>query len=193
MKAINVTSTEAGRSLNFQFSDTTYNLNLTGTTGSIATLGSITAGTLYTTGTYTNVPLSGGTGVHILATVVISAGGVTGVTITSAGIGSTAADSLTTSAANIGGTGSGFAVAVSTITPYTATVITPVGAQLVAFSCDQNFWANANAAATIPAANSVTGLGSVLDPTSKNVQAYSNISVITAQAAHMSLEYFAVL
>jgi len=192
MKYINVASTEAGRSLNFQFSDTIYNLDLTSTTGSIATLGSITAGTLYTTGTYLNVPLSGGTGLQILATVVVSGGGVTAVTITNAGIGSTASDTLTVSNTYIGGTGSGFSIPVATITGYTATVLVPSQAHLVAFSCTQNFWVNPIAAATVPASNSVTGNGSVLNPTEKNLNGYTSFSVIVGQAALMSLEFFSV-
>lgn len=85
------------------------------TTDGVATIGSITAGSLYTDGTYTDVALTGGTGTGAKATIVVSGGAVTGVTITSPGNGYTAADSLTASAADIGGTGSGFAVAVATV------------------------------------------------------------------------------
>jgi hypothetical protein len=91
-------------------------INTAATTGAINTLGAITAGTLYTTGTYTNVPLTGGTGNGAQATIVVSGGGVTSVTITQRGTGYTVADSLSAAAANIGGTGSGFAVPVAAIT-----------------------------------------------------------------------------
>lgn len=91
-------------------------INTAATTGPIGVLGAITAGTLYTTGTYTNVPLTGGTGSGAQATIVVSGGGVTAVTLTKQGTGYTASDSLSAAAANIGGTGSGFAVAVTSIT-----------------------------------------------------------------------------
>jgi hypothetical protein len=91
-------------------------INTAATTGAIAVLGAITAGTLYTNGTYTNVPLTGGTGSGAQATIVVSGGGVTAVTLTKQGTGYTANDSLSAAAANIGGTGSGFAIPVSSIT-----------------------------------------------------------------------------
>lgn len=82
--------------------------------GSIYTLGAITGGTLYTAGTYTNVPLTGGTGSGALATIVVAAGAVTSVTVTYAGINYTVGDVLSASASRIGGTGSGFSVPVAT-------------------------------------------------------------------------------
>lgn len=91
-------------------------INTAATTGAIAALGAITAGTLYTNGTYTNVPLTGGTGSGAQATIVVSGGGVTAVTLTNQGTGYTANDALSASAANIGGTGSGFSIPVSSIT-----------------------------------------------------------------------------
>lgn len=91
-------------------------INTSATTGPINVLGAITAGTLYTTGTYTGVPLTGGSGSGAQATIVVSGGGVTAVTLTARGTGYTANDSLSAAAANIGGTGSGFAVAVTSIT-----------------------------------------------------------------------------
>jgi hypothetical protein len=85
------------------------------TTGNIGTLGAITAGTLYTNGTYSNVPLTGGTGSGATANITVSGGGVTAVTLVGRGTGYTAADALSAAAANIGGTGSGFSIPVSTI------------------------------------------------------------------------------
>lgn len=83
--------------------------------GSIETKGAITGGSLYTSGTYKNVPLTGGTGTGAVGTVVVAGGAVTGVTITSKGSGYTALDELSAAAADIGGTGSGFKVVVATI------------------------------------------------------------------------------
>jgi hypothetical protein len=82
----------------------------------VATIGAITGGSAYTTGTYFNVPLTGGTGSGALATVTVSGGAVTAVTITNGGLYYTAGGSLSAAAANIGGTGSGFSVLISTVT-----------------------------------------------------------------------------
>jgi hypothetical protein len=81
----------------------------------VATVGSVTAGTGYANGTYENVPLSGGTGSGVLATVVVASTVVSTVTITKAGTGYTVADVLSVPAAYAGGTGSGASVPVATI------------------------------------------------------------------------------
>lgn len=81
----------------------------------IATVGTIVPGSLYTDGTYTNVALTGGTGVGARATIVVAGSVVTTVTITNNGTGYTVGDVLTTAPINIGGTGSGFTVPVATI------------------------------------------------------------------------------
>lgn len=74
------------------------------------------AGTTYTNGTYRGVKLSGGTGSGLVATIVVSGTVVSSVTITgTGGNGYTVGNVLTTAAANIGGTGSGFTWTVSTI------------------------------------------------------------------------------
>ena len=91
--------------------------------GEILTRGAITGGSLYTNGTYTNVPLTGGTGTAAYATIVVSGGAVTNVTITSPGYYYTSGNSLSALAANIGGTGSGFAVAITTARSGNSTVI----------------------------------------------------------------------
>jgi hypothetical protein len=70
--------------------------------------GALVGGTNYTTGTYTSVPLTGGTGTGAQATVVVGAGGdVTSVTLTARGINYTAGGSLSAAAANIGGVTNG--------------------------------------------------------------------------------------
>jgi hypothetical protein len=81
----------------------------------VATVGAITAGTGYTNGTYENVPLKGGTGKNVRATVTVAGGVVTVVAITYGGSGYTVADSLSADNTYIGGTGTGFAVPVATV------------------------------------------------------------------------------
>lgn len=92
-----------------------YNLTYNGTGVGIA--GSITApGTGYTNGTYSNVPLTGGAGSGATATIVISGGAVTSVTIQRDGSGYAVSNVLSAAAANIGGTGSGFQFTLSNVT-----------------------------------------------------------------------------
>jgi hypothetical protein len=84
--------------------------------GPLATLGAITGGTLYTNGTYQNVPLTGGSGYGALATVTVAGGAVTSVVVTNGGQKYLAADTgISAAAASIGGTGSGFSVAAATL------------------------------------------------------------------------------
>lgn len=92
------------------------------TLASIATLGTITGGTGYGNGTYTNVPLTGGSGVGAQATIVVSTTAVTSVTITDAGLGYEAGDVLSASNTYLGGTGSSFSVPVATVTAAAARV-----------------------------------------------------------------------
>jgi hypothetical protein len=83
--------------------------------GGVLTLGSVTGGSSYTNGTYSNVPLTGGTGTGATANITVSGGAVTAVTIVNRGSGYTAAGALSAAAANIGGTGSGFSVPGATV------------------------------------------------------------------------------
>jgi hypothetical protein len=83
--------------------------------GVINTLSTITGGSAYTTGTYFNVPLTGGTGSGALATITVSGGAVTAVTITNGGTYYTAGNTLSAAASTIGGTGSGFSVPINTV------------------------------------------------------------------------------
>ena len=73
----------------------------------------------YTNGTYTAVPLTGGTGSSAQATVVVSGNSITSVTITAAGTGYTVGDLLSATAASIGGTGTGFSILVTANTVFT--------------------------------------------------------------------------
>lgn len=83
--------------------------------GFILTLNTLVGGTLYTNGTYTGVSLTGGSGAGAKATIVVSGATVTSVTLTAAGNGYVVGNTLSATAASIGGTGSGFSIKVATI------------------------------------------------------------------------------
>lgn len=83
--------------------------------GPVLTVGTLVGGTFYTNGTYTGVSLTGGSGTGIKATVVVSGAAVTSVTITTQGNGYLVGDTLSATAATIGGTGSGFSIKVATV------------------------------------------------------------------------------
>lgn len=85
-------------------------------TGVINVLGAITPGSGYSApGTYTDVPLTGGSGAGATADITVTGGVVTAVVLRSGGSGYAAGNSLSATAANIGGGGTGFAVAVTSI------------------------------------------------------------------------------
>lgn len=100
-----------------------------GAQGSILSTSGLVGGSLYTNGTYTAVPLTGGAGTGAVATVVVSGAAVTSVTITTPGTGYVVGNTLSASAANIGGTGSGFTVNVASIGGWSQLVITGVTPQ----------------------------------------------------------------
>ena len=74
----------------------------------------------YVNGTYTAVPLTGGTGAGAQATIVVSTGIVQSVTITTAGTGYAVNDELSASAASLGGTGSGLVLTATANTWFAA-------------------------------------------------------------------------
>lgn len=82
----------------------------------LASLGAITPGSAYTNGTYTAVPLTGGSGSGAQATIVVAGNVVTTVTVTVTGNFYNAGDVLSALPADIGGTGTGFSVVVASVT-----------------------------------------------------------------------------
>jgi hypothetical protein len=111
------------------------------TSSAIQTLGTITAGSGYTNGTYTNVPLTGGSGSNATATVVVSGGAVTSVTITLRGASYVVGNSLSASNTNLGGTGAGFSIPVTAIYAQTITLsvaASGTGTQDLTFSTPAN-------------------------------------------------------
>lgn len=91
-----------------------------GTAGGILSFGALTGGSGYAAGssnTYNLVPLTGGTGAGAQAVIAVTNGVVTSVTIAYDynGAGYVVGDVLSATAANLGGTGSGFSVQVSSV------------------------------------------------------------------------------
>jgi len=139
-------------------------------TTNVATLGTITGGTGYTAGTYTGVVMtlsSGSTAItYPTATIVVSGGAVTSVTLTSNGVGfKDTTTVLTAPAASIGGTGSGFSVPVATL--QSGTLITAVGYQALLANTVGNTLV---AVGTQALSNNTTGYAS----TAVGVQALQN-------------------
>ena len=89
--------------------------NMAAVGGFITSFGTLVGGSGYTNGTYTQVYLSGGTGTTALATITVSGGAVTAVSLVGPGWAYVPGDVLTTANTNIGGTGSGFTIAVATV------------------------------------------------------------------------------
>jgi hypothetical protein len=83
--------------------------------GAILTVGTITGGSLYTNGNYSNVPLTGGSGSGATANITVSGQVVTSVTIKNSGNFYVVGDVLSCSNTYIGGSGSGFAIPVSAV------------------------------------------------------------------------------
>lgn len=95
----------------------TYDM-LTGTPGGIYEGSIIAGGSSYGDGTYTTVPLTGGTGSGAEATITVSGGVVTAVTITEDGADYVIGDVLSADNSDLGGTGSGFSYAVDGVHGY---------------------------------------------------------------------------
>jgi hypothetical protein len=83
--------------------------------GSIANFGTITPGSGYTNGIYEAVNLTGGEGSAATATITVSGGVVTSISLINGGYFYNIGDILSVSVSSIGGTGSGFSVPVSAI------------------------------------------------------------------------------
>jgi len=88
---------------------------LTGVTGRVLASSIAAGGTTYVNGSYTNVPLTGGTGSGATANITVAGTAVTVATIVNPGTGYAQNDTLSASNTNLGGTGSGFALAVDEV------------------------------------------------------------------------------
>jgi hypothetical protein len=86
------------------------------TSSNIETLGAVTGGSGYTNGTYSNVPLTGGSGANAEATVSVASGAVATVTVTARGAAYQVGDALSADDADLGGGGgAGFSVPVTAL------------------------------------------------------------------------------
>lgn len=87
------------------------------TGGNIASVGSLVGGSGYndSVSTYTNVPLTGGSGTGAIGNITINGGAVSAVAMKFPGVNYIVGDVLSASNTNLGGSGSGFSVPVATI------------------------------------------------------------------------------
>jgi len=111
------------------------------TSSNIKTLGTITPGSGYTNGVYTNVPLTGGSGANAEATIAVVGGAVATVTVTARGAGYEVGDVLSASNTNLGGAGAGFSVPVTALYAQAiemSAAATGTGAVLLTFSLPPN-------------------------------------------------------
>ena len=87
------------------------NTEVVGVTASgIKALTNLVGGSAYTDGSYTDVPLTGGSGFSATADITVSGGAVTAVTIVYPGNAYVVGDTLSADATDIGGTGAGFTI-----------------------------------------------------------------------------------
>jgi len=111
------------------------------TSSNIKTLGAITGGAGYVNGSYTNVTLTGGSGLGAKATIGVAGGIVTTVTITARGAAYLVGNVLSATAASLGGTGAGFSIPVSAIYAQAiqmSAAATGTGAASLTFSIPEN-------------------------------------------------------
>lgn len=92
--------------------------------GQVATLGTITSGSGYVNGVYQNVPLydvnapnNGVTG--LTATVTVTGGAITSVVVVTPGLRANSSETVTTPNTNLGGSGSGFQVPITSVSNLT--------------------------------------------------------------------------
>lgn len=83
--------------------------------GGINGTSTLVGGSGYVNGSYSNVPLTGGSGTGATGNITVSGGSVTAFSIQSRGSGYTAGNVLSASNTNLGGSGSGFSITASTV------------------------------------------------------------------------------
>lgn len=91
--------------------------------GGVELTTALVGGAAYVNGTYTAVPLTGGSGTGAQATIVVAGGAVTSVVITTPGINYLVGNVLSASNTNLGGAGAGFTVNAQTIGGWSTTTL----------------------------------------------------------------------
>jgi flagellar hook-basal body protein len=86
----------------------------------VKTLATVTPGTGYTDGIYHDVPLTGGQGAGAKASIVVSNGAISKITLTDGGSGYLATDTFGISADSVGGVGTGFGVTIGSVNSLSA-------------------------------------------------------------------------
>jgi flagellar hook-basal body protein len=86
----------------------------------VKTLATVTPGSGYTDGIYNDVPLTGGQGAGAKASIVVSNGAISKVTLTDGGSGYLATDTFGISANSVGGAGTGFGVTIGSVNSLSA-------------------------------------------------------------------------
>ena len=107
----------------------------------IRTLNTLVGGSGYVNGTYTNVSLTGGSGAGGKATIIVSGGAVTSVTVTTFGAGYQVGNTLSASNASLGGSGAGFSIQVSALYPQVVVMslaAIATGSSTVSFTTNPN-------------------------------------------------------
>jgi len=89
--------------------------------GQLTGTGAPVGGAGYVSGTYYNVPLTGGSGSGATATVTVSSGVVVVVTVGNGGSGYVSGDTISAAASSLGGSGSGFSAVVTSVSNVTGT------------------------------------------------------------------------
>lgn len=89
--------------------------NLPRPVGALNVLGTLTGGSSYVNGFYEDVPLTGGAGTGAVANITVTGGAVTAVELTNLGSGYAGGTPLSANNANLGGAGTGFSQAVTSV------------------------------------------------------------------------------
>lgn len=116
----------------------------TGINGMVGAIGSITSGSNYVNGTYGGVPLTGGSGSGSTANITVSGGSVIAVAILNPGTQYIVGDSLSASNANLGGSGSGFAIPILSVAINSSLAGGTVGYYIPSTLTFKQTWKNAN-------------------------------------------------
>jgi gliding motility-associated-like protein len=140
-------------------------------------------GTNYTNGTYTSVPLTGGTGTGAKATIVVANNTIASVTVTTNGSGYVAGDILSAAVANIGGSGSGFSIPVNGFSNF----IHFVGAGTTNITASQGGGATGTASLPADVVNPLTITAPAITFPTLGSVVYSNVDIAPGATSSVTL------